>query len=132
MKLIFDSSSIINLCIERKTGDLLEGWTLNLAFYEMGDAVWKQVHIHKALTPEEGAKALDALVEVLRNMGEVRVEDASAVLNIAVKEGLTYYDASYIHAAIKHGATLVTDDKKLRSVAEKYVETITSEELNQL
>ena len=129
MKLLFDSSSIINLCAERKIEELLEGWTLNLAFYEMGNAVWKQVHIHKDLTPEEGAKALDALVEVLKIMRETHVEDASAVLNIAVKEGLTYYDASYIHSAIKNGATLVTDDKKLHSVAEKYVETIMSEEL---
>ena len=130
MKLLFDSSSIINLCAKKQIDKLLEGWTLSLAFYEVGNAVWKQVHLHKALTPEEGGRALDALVEVLKKMREVRVEDASAILNIAVREGLTYYDASYIHAAIKKGTTLVTDDKKLHSIAEKYVETITSEELN--
>jgi len=130
MKLLFDSSSIINLCIERKIERLLEGWTLNLAFYGLGNAVWKQVNLQKTLTPEEGGEALNALIEVLKNMREIRVEDAFSILNMAVEEGLTYYDASYIHAAIKNGATLVTDDKKLHSIAKKYVKTITSEELN--
>lgn len=130
MKLLFDSSSIINLCAKKQIEELLEGWTLNLAFYELGNAVWKQVHLYKALTPEEGGEALDALIEVLRKMREAPIEDASAILNIAVGEGLTYYDAAYIHAAIKNGATLVTDDEKLRSIANKHVETITSEELN--
>jgi predicted nucleic acid-binding protein len=132
MKLLFDSSSIINLCAKKQIEELLNGWTLNLAFYELGNAVWKQVHLHKALTPEEGSGALDALTEVLRKMREAPIEDASAILNIAVREGLTFYDASYIHATIKNGATLVTDDEKLRSTASKHVETITSEELNRL
>jgi predicted nucleic acid-binding protein len=46
------------------------------------------------------------------------------------EERLTYYDASYIHAAIKDDAVLVTDDRKLLTSARKYVETSTSEELN--
>ena len=130
MKPLFDSSSIINLCSERKIERLLEGYTLNLAFYELGNAVWKQVHPHKALTQEEGGEALAALTEVYGQMRELPVEDASSILNIALEEGLTYYDASYIHAAIKHDAVLVTDDIKLHTAASKYVETTTSEELN--
>ena len=130
MKHLFDSSSIINLCSERKIERLLEGCTLNLAFYELGNAVWKQVHLHKALTQEEGSEALAALTEVYGQMRELQVEDASSILKIAVEEGLTYYDASYIHAAIKNDAVLVTDDKKLQTAASKYVETATSDELN--
>ena len=30
---LFDSSAIINLCGEKRVSKLLEGWTLNLAFY---------------------------------------------------------------------------------------------------
>ena len=130
MKHLFDSSSIINLCSERKIERLLEGCTLNLAFYELGNAVWKQVHLHKALTQKEGSEALAALTEVYGQMRELHVEDTSTILNIAVEEGLTYYDASYIHAAIKNDAVLVTDDRKLHTAARKYVETTTSEELN--
>ncbi len=130
MKHLFDSSSIINLCSERKIERLLEGCTLNLAFYELGNAVWKQVHLHKALTQEEGSEALAALTEVYGQMRELQVEDASSILKITVEEGLTYYDASYIHAAIKNDAVLVTDDRKLQTAASKYVETATSDELN--
>ena len=130
MKLLFDSSSIINLCAREKIEELLEGVTLSLAFYEIGNAIWKQVHLHKALTQEEGGRALDAIVELLKKMGEIRIEDASAVLSIAVGEELTYYDASYLHAAIKEDATLVTDDESLNHVAGKYVQTMTSGELS--
>ena len=130
MTYLFDSSSIINLCSERKIERLLDGCTLNLAFYELGNAVWKQVYLNKTLTQEEGGIALAALTDVYGQMRELFVEDASSILNIAIGEGLTYYDASYVHAAIKNEAMLVTDDGKLRTTASKYVETSTSEELN--
>ena len=119
MKHLFDPSSIINLCSERKIERLLEGCTLNLAFYELGNAVWKQVHLHKALTQEEGSEALAALTDVYGQMRELQVEDASSILKIAVEEGLTYYDASYIHAAIKNDSVLVTDDRKLQTADSK-------------
>ena len=130
MTYLFDSSSIINLCSERKIERLLDGCTLNLAFYELGNAVWKQVYLHKTLTQEEGGIALAALTDAYGQMRELFVEDASSILNIAVEEGLTYNDASYLHTAIKNEATLITDDRKLRTTASKYVETSTSEELN--
>jgi len=130
MKHLFDSSSIINLCSERKIERLLEGCTLNLAFYELGNAVWKQVHLQKALTQKEGSQALAALTEVYRQMRELHVEDTSSILNLAVEEGLTYYDASYLHAAINNDVVLVTDDRRLHTAASKHVETATSEELN--
>jgi hypothetical protein len=50
---LFDSSAIINLCRQKKIDKLLEGWTLNLAFYDLGNAVWKQVHAHKTITSNE-------------------------------------------------------------------------------
>ena len=43
---LFDASAIINLCGEKKL-DKRSKDDLNLAFYEIGNAVWKQVHIHK-------------------------------------------------------------------------------------
>jgi predicted nucleic acid-binding protein len=131
MKRLFDSSSIVHLCAKKRVDVLLEGVALSLAFYEVGNAVWKQVYLKKSLTREEGGKALATLVEVLKKMGEVSVEDGPAVLDIAVEEGLTYYDASYVHAAVKNGLTLVTDDERLRSVAKKYVETATGRDMEQ-
>lgn len=126
---LFDSSAIINLCGEKKIDKLLGGWTLKLAFYELGNAVWKQVYIHKTITTDEANTVLDPLIEIFRKLKKPETEDALEILKIAVEESLTYYDASYIHAAIKNGLTLITNDKQLHKISKKYVKTITGEEL---
>lgn len=129
MKYLYDSSAIINLVAGKRAEKLLEDGTLGLTFYEVGNAIWKQVYLKRSLTREEGEKALRTLVEVLAMMKEVPVDDGQAVLGIAVEEGLTYYDASYVHAAVKNGLTLVTDDGRLCSAARKYVETAKSTDI---
>jgi len=126
---LFDSSAIINLCRENKIDELLEGWTLNLAFYELGNAIWKQVYIHKAITINEANKILDPITQIFRKMRKPKAEDASEILKIAVKEGITYYDASYIQAALQNSLTLVTDDEKLYKISKNYIETLKSDEL---
>lgn len=126
---IFDSSAIISLCGERKMDKLLDGWTLNLAFYELGNAVWKQVHVHKAITIDEGNAVLDSLAEVLKKLKKPETEDALSILKMAIEENLTYHDASYLQAAIKNGLTLVTDDEKLYETGKKYIKTMKSEGL---
>ena len=126
---LFDPSAIINICGEKKIDKLLEGWTLNLAFYELGNAVWKQVHIHKTITSDEANTVLSLLTEIFRKLKKPEIEEALEILKIAIKESLTYYDASYIHAAIENGLTLVTDDKQLHTISSKYIKTITSDEI---
>lgn len=126
---LFDPSAIINLCGEKKIDKLLEGWTLNLAFYELGNAVWKQVHTRKTITSDEANTVLSLLIEIFRKLKKPETEEALEMLKIAIKESLTYYDASYIHAAIENGLTLVTDDKQLYTISKKYVKTVTSDEL---
>ena len=126
---LFDSSAIINLCGEKKIDPLLEGKTLSLAFYEVGNAVWRQVHVHKSITREEGDLVLDSLMEVVRRMEKIEVEKPLEILRIAVEENLTYYDASYLQAAIEKDLTLITDDKKLYVTGKKYIETLKSDEI---
>lgn len=126
---LLDSSAIIDLCSRRNTDRLLESFTLNLAFYEVGNAIWKQVYLYKALTLDEGKTALDALTEAVERIGKIQLNDPSGILGIAVEEGLTYYDAAYLHTAIKNRKTLVTNDEKLHRAAKRYVKTITSNEL---
>jgi predicted nucleic acid-binding protein len=43
------------------------------------------------------------------------------VLRMSVELELTAYDASYIVLAQKYGLTLVTEDRKLMSKAQKYI-----------
>lgn len=126
---LFDASSIINLCGEKKLDKLLEKWTINLAFYELGNAVWKQAYIYKAISASEANIILDSLTEVFMKLKKPEKENALETLNIAVKEGITYYDAAYIQASLENGLTLVTDDEQLFRASKKYVKTITSDEL---
>jgi len=126
---LLDPSAIINLCGEKKIDKLLEGWTLNLAFYELGNAVWKQVHIHKTITSDEANTILSLLTEIFKKLKKPETEEALEILKIAIKESLTYYDASYIHAAMENSLTLVTDDKQLYTTSSKYIKTVTSDKL---
>jgi predicted nucleic acid-binding protein len=127
---IFDSSSIINLCGEKKISKLIEGWTINLTFYELGNAVWKQVYAYKTIDENEANKLLDALTEVFMRLRKPEKENSLEILKIALKDGLTYYDAAYIQAAIENKLTLVTDDKQLLEVGKKYVRVLTSDEIS--
>jgi len=47
---------------------LLKGFTLSLAFYELGNAIWKQVSIHKIITINEANITLEALSDVYGKM----------------------------------------------------------------
>jgi predicted nucleic acid-binding protein len=53
------------------------------------------------------------------------------VFELAVKEGLTIYDAAYLHYALRNKLVLVTDDVKLREKAKQYLETATTRDLAQ-
>jgi len=126
---LFDASAIINLCGEKKLDKLLEGWTVNLAFYELGNAVWKQVYIHRKININEAMVILDSLTEVFMKLKKPEKENALETLKIAVKEGLTYYDAAYIQASLENDLTLVTDDENLQRASKKYINTIKSNDL---
>lgn len=127
---LFDASAIINLCGEKKLDKLLEGWTLNLAFYELGNSIWKQVYVYNAIDTDEACIILDSLTEVFLKLKKPKKENSLETLKIAVKEGLTFYDASYIQASLENGLTLVTDDKQLYRKSKKYIRVITTDELN--
>ena len=125
---LFDSPAIIILVERSKLDELVEGWTIDLAFYELGNAVWKQVNLYQTLSMDEAKIALDALLSVFDKMHKIQEFEPLNILEIAVTEGLSYYDAAYLQAAMDKKMTLVTDDKKLKQVGDKYVNTVTSRE----
>jgi len=128
-ELLFDASSIINMCGRGMVDILVRGYTLDLALYEIGNAVWKHVYVFRRVSLENSLTVLDALVMVLGKMKRLKVESPLEVLKLAVEEGLTFYDASYLYMALKNGMILVTDDAYLRKVARKYVKAFSSREL---
>jgi predicted nucleic acid-binding protein len=122
---LFDASSIYTL-VKHAKGDaskiLKAGSTTLLAAYELGNAAWRETHLVKLLTEDEAKELLSLLYALLETMTIVPFEprrDGGATLESSLATGLSFYDASYLSAAIKTGHTLVTEDKRLARIASR-------------
>lgn len=116
MSYLFDASSILNIIKNRKSDAIkvLKGnCTLQLAFYEIGNAIWKAVILLKSYDLDMGLKIISTVTKLLSYMSIVNPKHPKNVLSIASNLPTTFYDASYIAAALENGLTLVTDDQKL-------------------
>jgi predicted nucleic acid-binding protein len=134
--LLFDASSIFTLIRELRgeaLDKLLEGSTISLAYYELGNALWRECFLLKRISQKEAENLLRAMFAILQAMDVVLLEnedDGSVVLDKACKFNLTYYDSAYVAEACKSKKVLVTDDKKLAKAAENAgLKTLTSRTL---
>ena len=131
--LLFDASSIFAVVRELR-GDapdrLLEGSTIALAYYELGNTLWRESFLLKRISREEAETLLRAIYAILQAMEVASLEkedEGNAVLDKACKFKITFYDSAYLVEAAKSKKTLVTDDKKLAEAAENAgVKTLTS------
>jgi len=84
---------------------------LDLTFYEVGNVIWKEYRKGNIKDVKTVASFFQEVLNLLPKMsldGElVYVE------RLAVEEGLTFYDASYLYAASSRKLKLVTEDKDL-------------------
>ncbi|MEM2214682.1 MAG: type II toxin-antitoxin system VapC family toxin [Candidatus Nezhaarchaeales archaeon] len=127
---LFDASAIMNLVKRGRFKAFAKGATLDLAAYETINAVWKECLLLKRVRVETAYKWVKLLSKVfsvleLKNIRGLEEE----VFNLAVREGVTVYDASYLYIAMTDKLTLVTDDSKLIDIARKHVSTISTSEL---
>mgnify|MGYP001055324788 FL=1 len=122
---LFDAGSILLLVRElgeRAPDILLKSSTIPLAYYEVGNAVWKECFLLKRLDVEKAVRLLTSVFTIMGEMDVMGFGDEKfgvAVLDAAGRLNVTYYDASYLVAAQKHNRILVTDDERLRTTAEK-------------
>ena len=104
-----------------------------IAASELGNAVWKDLHLFKKLTMEEAEILLTVFHQTLlriRIMPQLDVSERLEVLRNAASQGISYYDSCYLTSAIRLEATLVTEDKDLRKAArERGVPTSSAGEL---
>jgi predicted nucleic acid-binding protein len=121
--LVFDPSSILNL-IRRLHGEALAvlrgSKTLSLAYYEIGNALWRESFLLRRVSEEEAGRLLQSLFVLLRTMDVVDLDEdlGKAVLETAGKLNITYYDAAYLTQAQRSAKELITDDEKLRKAAQ--------------
>jgi len=121
-KFLFDSSSVIYALKLRSLKALYDNYVQWLTIYEVINALWKEATLTKAISPQEASeivKLFAKTLEFVKILSPHPYEDE--ILSTARELNITAYDASYIVLAEKNGLTLVTEDKKLRTRAEKLV-----------
>jgi len=105
-KYVLDSSAIYSLIInlEDKVIDVFrESLTSSLAFYEIGNILWKK-------------KREDLANKFVKILNFVEVEDVRLnkdIVSLSINKNLTYYDATFLYLSKKYGIKLVSDDKDL-------------------
>ena len=124
-KLLFDANAIYNLIRENPDDavDILsEGSTIHLAYYELGNALWRECLLLKRISVQEAEKSLCFMYEILKRMqiASLDIDTGRQVLDVACKFNLTFYDSAYLTEAKKSNTPLVTDDKKLARAAENF------------
>ena len=122
-QLLFDANIIYTLIRELPQGateKLTECSTIYLAYYELGNALWRECLLLKRISIDEAKKSLDLMYSLLDRMHIASIDNqtGSEVLQRAYEFHLTFYDATYLIEAKKSGKTLVTDDNKLAKAAE--------------
>jgi len=134
-QLLFDANAIYRLireCPEKAMDKLMEGATISLVYYELGNALWREAHLLKRISIEEAEKSLSLMYAMIVRMhvDEVDREQGIEILQTAHKYNLTFYDSAYLVEAKKTSKILVTDDTKLAKAAEHLcVETLSSNKL---
>lgn len=133
MSYVFDAGSILFLTRElgEKVLDAVkQNSTTSLAYYEIGNVLWKELNLLKRLNFNEATKALKVIFSLLKLMKVIHIENAdlgAKTLSEASKLDITYYDAAYLVTAKELSGILVTDDKKLATASKKIgVETLSS------
>ena len=116
MNLVFDASAIIRL-IElnpnKAVNTLRNQYTIDLAYYEIGNYLWKISKLSPTINMELLIKAFNKALSLM-NIESMR-DLSSDILDLAGKADITYYDASYVYLAMKLNAKLITEDGELMS-----------------
>jgi len=114
MKYLFDSSSIFRAIKENKIEFLAQNYTLELARYELGNIIWKD-HALLSKISEQEAKTLAKTIKHTLNLMDI-IETAGSeeeILGTAIKQKITFYDASYVYFAKSKELKLITEDSRL-------------------
>lgn len=116
--MLFDASSIYAAIGKGKTSSLKGFYSVILARYELGNIIWKETILRKTYSVGEGISVVNFFDKVLSEM-KLLHPDLDAVFKTAVQFHLSYYDASYVYAAINAKIPLVTEDEKIKDKAGK-------------
>lgn len=119
---VIDASALAALAFDEPEGDEITERIRNcelvapsLLSFEMANVCW--VKIRRGPNEREALLAAYSMPGVAVQTLDV---DHQAVVNLALQTGLTPYDASYLWLARDLAIELITLDRRLASVAEKF------------
>ena len=125
---LLDTSSLMLLMktanLKTQLNFLQTSYLLDLTFYEVGNALWKETCLTKFITKNEAQTLQKNIQIVLTKTDKICCEttDFQKISEIAETENLSFYDSSYLFISQEKGLILATEDKKLSSKAEKHIE----------
>jgi len=119
MKYVIDTSALINIVLKFYKKDLNfinrlieESIFPDLIFYEIGSYLRKYKEIRKVSNNE--IKEMTELFNYI--IGKAKIEEVRLnyeILDLSIKENLSYYDAVYLYLVKKYNLILISDDKDL-------------------
>jgi predicted nucleic acid-binding protein len=130
-KFLIDASALYPLILRLRENVLLHSnkfAILDLTIYEIGNIIWKEYTRGKIKDPVLVMKMFE---EIMRNMKKLSSnQEMLEIFDVAVKNNITFYDASYIYVARKHELKLVTEDADLLKFPESISLGVILKELN--
>jgi len=119
MKYVIDTSALINIVLKFYKKDLNfinrlieEIIFLDLIFYEIGSYLRKYKKMKEVLDNE-----IKEMIELFNYIiGKAKIEEVRLkyeILDLSIKENLSYYDAIYLYLARKYNLILISDDTDL-------------------
>jgi len=119
MKYVIDASALINIVLKFYKKDLNfinelmeESIFLDLIFYEIGSYLRKYKKM-KEVSDNEIKEMIELFNYII---GKAKIEEVRLkyeILDLSIKENLSYYDAVYLYLAKKYNLILISDDKDL-------------------
>lgn len=125
MSYLLDSSAIFKAIRTNRVDALLGNYTIELARYELGNAIWKESTLHRRVTEEESERLIRLVKQALRVMEILRTDcQEEEILKMAEKLKLTFYDASYLFHAKTRNLTFITEDETMIKKASGHVKAM--------
>jgi predicted nucleic acid-binding protein len=128
--MLFDASAIFNAYQAGEMEALYDAQTIELSIFELGNTINRLTFIERKVNATDGATLMGLFEEIFEKMKKVSPGSSAKILGLAGETGLTFYDASYLSAAIENHLELVTDDKALiRAALGSHVKVASTSEL---
>ena len=117
--LVIDSSVFASVIVKDEFHEVSKGYmladkaTVDIAFAEAGNVLWKHVRMGRIKRREAG-KRVRLLMALIESSEVYRSADLlSSALEMAVEIGITVYDSLFLSLAVELDTSLVTADREL-------------------